>query len=409
MDWVPLAGGIQEIGCANSYFKKPEIFIQDYKRLIDFSARNAFTGIIIYGFLRDIHGGVDSAKEICAYGKQKGVRIIPGIGVNSYGGVYWEGDHEFNLLNWLEKHPELESVGQKDNAFSRFPHMYRENPYLRMACPSKTENQQWMKDAVSWLCQTFDIGGINFETGDYGLCSCADCASKSSRKKLWSAEDIAEILPPLINTALAVKPDILPLCECYFDNILDSAAHSGLKALPRQSILQFCINNSYLNRFLKEMTPELASKLPEHEKVIRTHIGSQWNDDGRRLFVGKQYSQIIRKISEAGLDGFTIFGESSDLYTANEINYLTISRFSDNPDMSWTEFEKKRLMSLLGSKDEAKKYIGLLEKKKITSDDLHYVKKTLCKAGKKHSARWAWLLWYLYQRQKQNVSAKMNS
>ncbi|MFH2068740.1 MAG: sugar phosphate isomerase/epimerase family protein [Candidatus Omnitrophota bacterium] len=398
MDWVPLAFGIQESGCANPYLKGPEVFIQDYKRLIDFSARNNFTGITIYGFLRDIHGGVDAAKEICRYGRQKNVRIIPGIGVNSYGGVYWEGNHEFNLLNWLKKHPRLEAVRQKNSFWYDYPHMYSENPYLKIACPSKKENRQWMKDAVSWLCQTFDIGGINFETGDYGICSCEDCSRKSSRKNIWSAEDMAELLPPLINTALSIKPDILPLCECYFDNVLDPKAHSGLKALPPQSILQFCINRAYLDRFLKEMTPELTALLPPHDKVIRTHIGSQWNDAGRHLFVGRQYAQIIRKIAESGLDGFTVFSEPSDLYAVNEINYLSISRFSDNPDMSWAEFEKTHLASLIGPKEEVKKYIGLLEKKKITPADLDYVKKVLSKAEKKHSGRWAWLLWYLYQR-----------
>jgi hypothetical protein len=38
---------------------------------------------------------------------EKGLPILPGVGVLTYGGVYWEGDHEFNLSNWLDRNPHL--------------------------------------------------------------------------------------------------------------------------------------------------------------------------------------------------------------------------------------------------------------------------------------------------------------
>lgn len=71
MKWTPLSEGIQEHGCSNPYYKRQKDFIQDYKNLIDFYALNNFTGIIIYGFLRDCHGDIETAHEICRYGKEK--------------------------------------------------------------------------------------------------------------------------------------------------------------------------------------------------------------------------------------------------------------------------------------------------------------------------------------------------
>ena len=40
--------------------------------------------------------------------------IIPGVGLCSYGGYYFEGDHPFNLGTYLRKHPQRASLVLKD-------------------------------------------------------------------------------------------------------------------------------------------------------------------------------------------------------------------------------------------------------------------------------------------------------
>lgn len=387
MDWAPLAEGIQEYGAGNPYYKKPEDFIRDYKNLIDFSATHDFTGVIIYGFLRDCHGGIEAAKEVCRYGRQKNVHIIPGIGINAYGGVYWEGKHKFNLSNWLDRHPKLEAVGQP----------YPGHPYLRIACPSKNENRQWNKDAIRWLCETFDIGGINFETGDYGLCKCNQCQSRSRRTSDWSTEDVAELLPPLIEEARKIRPEILPICECYFDNILNTDVQAPLQALPNNAILQFCINHSYLSRFQKEMDSLKVAQLPSHQKIIRTHMGSQWNGE-RHKFVAQDFSKLVKKAAELGMDGITIFGEVSSLKTAHEINYLSVAGFSDNPKLAWNEFITQKLRPLLGGEDIAIKYTDLLGKEKVSHADIEIAKSILRETKEPYYRRWLWLVEFLYHR-----------
>ena len=65
-------------------------FLEDYKRMVDFGAAHRFNGIIIWGALRAHQGGEEQLKELARYGKQKGVRILPGCGIFSYGGVYYD-------------------------------------------------------------------------------------------------------------------------------------------------------------------------------------------------------------------------------------------------------------------------------------------------------------------------------
>ena len=389
MDWTPLTQGIQEWGASTPYCKKPGDFVLDYTNLIDFCAVHGFTGVIVYGFLRDGHGGIGAAQEVCRHGRAKNVAVIPGIGVNSYGGVYWEGKHEFNLLNWLDRHPELEAVG---------PTLARLNHYYRMACPSKAENRRFMLDSVRWLCETFDIGGINFETGDNGLCQCADCRKTSSQNRNWSPEDIVTLLPPLVEEAQKARPGILPVCECYFDSILDTAEHAPLRALPEGSVLQFSNRqHQYLKRFLNEMTPEKVAALPPHAKVLRTHVGSQWNDHRRKL-VARDLSAMVKKVAEVGMDGVTLFGEVSATSVVNEINYLSVAAFADAPALTWDGFVARTLGPLFGGEGQAAKCIEFLEKTSVTAGDLLEAKAILHASDERSYRRWLWLVEHLYQR-----------
>lgn len=385
MDWVPLADGIQEMGAANPYYKKPGDFVEDYRRLIDFFSPLGFTGVIIYGFLRDCHGGIDSAKEICRYGREKGMLIIPGIGINSYGGIYWEGKHEFNLSRWLDRHPELEAVGQP----------YPGHPYLRIACPSKEENRRWHRDAVRWLCETFEIGGVNFETGDYGLCKCEQCQRKSNRSGEWSIDDISELVPPLIAEAEKARPGILPICECYFDNILDLCARQSFSAFSENTVLQFTINRSYWPKFQKEAPQAGIGSASPHRKIIRTHMGSQWNGDRHRL-VAQDFALLAKTAARSGLDGMTIFGEVSPWRVVHEINYLSAAFFADNPGRNWGDFVNLKLAPLLGGKDLAGLYLKFMEKQKVGRSELTRTKTILRNIKDPAYRRWLWMAEQIY-------------
>lgn len=211
-NWELSQIGQQEIGVFNPYQKPPGGFLADYRRMVDFCSRNRIGGIVIYGFLRDSHGGIEAAQELCRYGNERGVRIIPGIAIGAYGGVYWEGRHKYNLRTWLAANPQHAAKMSKDIGFQiadlAFPLNFPHSDYTVTACPSAPETIDWMEEAVSWLAETFEIGGVNIESGDYGVCDCERCTARrdndaEARRRgdvfgdYWSHTDMAENFPRL--------------------------------------------------------------------------------------------------------------------------------------------------------------------------------------------------------------------
>ena len=98
--------GVQEIGVMNPYGKPANGFLADFERCVDFMSRHRIAAITIFGFFRDSHGGVAAAQELCRYANERGVRIMPGVAINAYGGIVWEMDHPYNLATWLREHLE---------------------------------------------------------------------------------------------------------------------------------------------------------------------------------------------------------------------------------------------------------------------------------------------------------------
>ncbi|HVP20158.1 MAG TPA: hypothetical protein VMU36_14315 [Spirochaetia bacterium] len=361
-NWFLEQTGIQEIGALNYYMKPSGGFFEDYRRLVDFMSLNRIGAVTIYGFLRDNHGGIEAARQLCEYATERGVRIMPGVGINAYGGIYWEGNNRFNLTTWLRKNPHLRAVLGKPAAFHipDVPELwFPDNQYTDAACPSRPENAAFHEEAIRWLAETFPIGGINFETGDYGTCHCVDCSARRKEDSSWSFRDMALLYPRLFEAALASGRDLWLVSEAYWDTILDREALKPLEALPDTAIYQFCINRSYWPRLQKELTAEHVAALPRRRNIFRTHMGSQWNGERHEL-VARRFADLARLAHETGMKGLTIFGEASAFETVNEINYLAFARFGYHPTLSWDAFVQNDLGPLFGGASEARKYLELL-------------------------------------------------
>jgi len=361
-NWYLEQVGIQEIGALNYYSKPREGFLQDYCRLVDFMSLHRINGVTIYGFLRDNHGGIEAAQELCRYATERGVRILPGVGINAYGGIYWEGDHPYNLTHWLRRHPELRAAFDRPPAFHLpdLPELwFPETHYTDAACPSKPENARYHEEAIQWLAQTFEIGGINFETGDYGVCTCPDCQARRSADATWSHRDMALLYPRLFAAARHARDDLWLVCEAYWDNILDLDRLAPLAALPEDAIYQFCINRSYWPKVKAHLTREHVARLPRPRNILRTHMGSQWNHERYEL-VADRFAEMMQLMVQTGMQGVTIFGEVSAFSVANEINYLAFARFGYSAGLTWERFIAEDLAPLLGGVTEAEHYLTLL-------------------------------------------------
>ncbi|GAB4538425.1 MAG: hypothetical protein Kow0063_26200 [Anaerolineae bacterium] len=402
-NWYLEQVGLQEIGALNYYSKPEEGFLEDYRRLVDFMSLHRIGGVTIYGFLRDNHGGVEAAQELCRYAAERGVRILPGVGINAYGGIYWEGEHRYNLTNWLRAHPELRAVFDRPVAF-HIPDLPRlwfpETHYTDAACPSRPENARYHEEAVQWLAETFEIGGINFETGDYGVCNCADCLARRDADETWSHKDMALLYPRLFEAARRGRPDLWLVSEAYWDNILDLEALAPLADLPEDAIYQLCINRSYWPRVKENLTREHVARLPRPRNVMRTHMGSQWNHERYELVAGR-FAEMMGLLHATGMQGGTIFAEVSAFSTVNEINYLAFARFGYQADLTWERFVADDLGPLLGGAEAAGRYLALLDVPRQANALRRAVAEArelaAIQSGEAYR-RWVWLQNRLYQK-----------
>ncbi len=378
-NWELSQVGQQEIGVFNPYGKPPSGFLADYRRCVDFCSRNRISAIVIYGFLRDSHGGVAAAQELCRYATERGVRILPGIAIGSYGGVYWEGDSRYNLATWLRANPRHAASLERGVGFQiadlAFPLNFPRSDYTLSACPSAPETMAWMEEGVIWLTETFDLGGINIEAGDYGVCGCSRCVARRANEAeaarrarehgdFWSHTDMADNFPRLYRAAKSRKPDLWVYSEIQWDNLLDPVAHEAQRRLPHGGIYQHTTNRTYWGRIQRELTREYVESLPMQPNVLRCQFACQWNGDERSeryALNARVFGEMATLCADRGMHGLTVWGEPSPYHAAVELSYLAFARFSWDPSLTWERFLDQDAAPLLGGTDAASRFVAIAE------------------------------------------------
>lgn len=393
-NWELVSVGQQESGAFNGYEKQPEAFTAGYRRLIDFASAQRLDGVIVYGLLRDGHGGVDAARELCSYARDRGVDLIAGVAANSYGGVFYEGTHEYNLSTWLDAHPELEARYDQMPGFhipdyGRIP--FPASPLTRAANSSRAENLEWTLDGIQWLIEAIEPGGVNVEFGDY--------AGNDA------LADMKRILPRIVERVQATRPGLPVSTELGWDRLADPAYAATLDGLPDGCTYSFTFNRSYWPTLRDELTAELVDALPVDDVMIRGQIATQWNRE-RHSYVAPDLAAQAQLATRTGLDGVCMFGEVSDFHPLNELNYLAFARFAYDPAMSWDRFEREVERPLLG--DDAAEFVAIARAASVGSgqptdvDVDALVDRTQAHASTatgEPRRRWTWLADQLYRLQ----------
>ena len=307
------------------------------------------------------------------------MRIIPGIAIGAYGGVYWEGDHPYNLSTWLKKNPQFAATMEKGVGFQladlSFPLNFPRSDYTVSACPSAPETMAWMEEAVGWLAETFDIGGINIESGDYGVCGCDRCVARrkndaeAARRRddhgdSWSHTDMAENFPRLYRAAKAKKPDLWIYCEMQWDNLLDPVAGDAQTSLPPGGIYQHTANRSFWGRLRKELKRDYVESLPTQPNVLRCQFACQWNGDERTeryALNARVFADMAAFVDKVGMDGLTVWGEVSAYHATAELSYLAFARFCWEPSLTWDRFLDEDLAPRLGGREAAERFVAIAE------------------------------------------------
>ena len=355
-----------ESGCFNLYRKEPESFIEDYTALFEYAGRREIPYLMIAGLFRDSHGGEQGARDLLAVARAHGVKVLAGIGVNSYGGYYWEGEHEWSLETWLQKHPELAAVVPNPPIRPR-PGLHG----LGMACPMKEETVRWYEDGMRWLLEGFEVAGVYLETGDYGICQCQTCRARSEEREKARAEqardqlinpaisgrvshdDIALAMPPLVDTAFSVRPDADVVYATYsgFNDMTAEHPPPFVETISPRAICQWTLTD------MPYPAPwgEASLRPPTERSIGYSHWASQWGEANTRHRIAVRYiRELCRRAAATGLEGVFIHGElSPDESFAARMNYEALAYFRRHPGAGLDEFGEEALADEFGGADEA--------------------------------------------------------
>ena len=357
--------------------------------MVDYASLHHFNGIVIWGALRSHNNGIEQFKELVKYGKEKGVRIMPGISAFSYGGVFYDpseqaslgidrkfGSHPYSLNTWLTEHPEYASVDENGEP-------YPFGPMNILACPSRPENLQWFKDALAWLYDEFDIDGIQVEVGDYSVCHCPLCEERRKNRTIkrdYSVEDMVNTYTAAVEVSKAKNPDAWVLCETYsgFTTPKEEAVDGNwqsmpksdremLSALPEDSILQWA-GDKAIGGYATEYWPE-KPYTPMKNNIIRVHAGSQYSTFGTGDWAVELIWELVTEARKHDVNGVSIFGEESFVAPPNEANYLAFEEAcglgKDNPEISLEKFYRDTLDPMYGGESMAEKWRNLYIKGRL--------------------------------------------
>lgn len=375
-NWTMNVPGEQNCGVQNEYTKKPGMFEIDYKRAVDWCAEHGMHGVGIVGMLRDRHGGVDAARRLCGYAREKGVRIYLIAGLFSYGGIYYEGNSPWSLNEAFKKHPEW--IGRKKDG----------SPVLHQGtgaggskcdpqgCPSNPELRNYVFDSLDWLFKTIpELGGIQMEAGDCGVCQCDACRARRGQNagtgKWSSIEDMAIVYPDAAEAIRSRTKDAWVICETYQHFLEEQPMKvfradnpdpnvQKLLAMPESTIWQWKCDPQIRGFKPWDENDRMLPAMRKFHHIMRAHTGSQWRD-GRFTFGVDLIRRQCRLSFTSGIDCVSMFGENSPFYANSEFNYLALTYFAEHPLATLDHFIRDEMAPRLGGWEAACRWTKLCD------------------------------------------------
>ncbi len=311
------------------YAKSPEAYQIGFRRLVDFCAANDIWGIVIWGFLRDGHGGIAAAKDLCLYARDHGVAILPGVGLCAYGGYYYEGEHIFNLDTYLTKYPERASNANEEGDG---------RAVNRVLDPSLPANQQWWRDGLDWMLENFAITGINYEMGDFIVNPSETARAARSTLGIDTDENIQDIVVAsreLMQHAYQRNPDGVFINALYrgYHQIRNLEAISYVKAMHPKTVWQYTLTGMCREKAYPDGFP----LLPSHRQYGYLH----WFNASTHTEEKDYVSDIARVFQGAHKLGFEFVGTYGELRANTPIaerNYRAQAAWAKNPALPFADF-----------------------------------------------------------------------
>ena len=313
-NWFEHVFGGFENGTANLYGKDPEWFPADYGAMIDWCAGNGIDAIGIRGLLRDRHHdfwdpkrparnfGVEDARKVCVYGREKGVRIVLMAGLFRDGGVYYESGNygpasDWSLDTFLAKNPDCQvrdkaGALQFDTPRAPFGHLRR-----AVGDPSNPKLRKYALESVDWILGAIpELGGVQFDCG--------------------------------------------PLADGR-DGFV-----TQVKSVVRAHSSDIWIVN------------ETDSSDPDCRTVGRVRADARWGVGGRDALALGEIRRDCRAVADRGV-GFVMEAGASPYRANAEFNYLAFAYFAADPSRTVADFVRGQMAPRLGGIGPAERYVAL--------------------------------------------------
>jgi len=351
-------------GTLSPYLEQPDGYEKQFQSVIDYAADHKLNGLIIYGFINDSHGGVDSAKRLSHYAKTHSIRILPGVGTVIYGGFYLganDPNNPYSLTTWLRKHPEVRRMIGKDGA-----------PIMDAPCASSPELRAFLIDGARWFFSTFkDIGGVNIEHGDFFECHCETCKAERAKPGndpnfLW---DMMNTHLPVIETGHGINPDLWYTYSPYWGYKKEMMAQPPrfLKQYPEYAIVQWTYSGMVSDP-TKNWPADLKPPAGAKHSIGLLHQGSYWfgprqwwNSPGQTYaLIPDIIQQTCSRAIDDGSEGLEIVGQIGSASPQNDLNYLAFEEFTWHPKATMEQWVEKRLAVLYGDAKLAKRFLQLV-------------------------------------------------
>ncbi len=310
-------------------------FVENYKAVIRAMSRwPEIPYLIIWGFLRDSHGGVEAALEVANYARDHGVGILAGVGTSGYGGVYYEGQHDYSASYQMARRPDLVVRNQQ-----HLPN--RVTNRGDTLNPVHPDVIAWMQEGIAWLFDTFPIAGVNLEIGDLFVGS--DPLSTQARSTITDVQDefykaLAAHYRLLLPDLVARYPDRLISFATYNDcSRANLEANSAfLDYLPPQALCQWTISCSQEDEVVH---------LPPSSRLHTgyAHLFCEANGTHDKLLPAA-LAKSCRIARRRGLNGVVIYGEcSANSYPGKE-NYDAFRRYLRDPEAALAMMEQEEVL-----------------------------------------------------------------
>lgn len=410
VQWTAGRAGMHDWGASNEYPGNAEDFLREYSLLVRWCGQHGIDGVVIWGLLRDGHGGVETATRLCEVADEAGVKVLAGIGLNAYGGVYYEGASEWSLNKHLEKHPELFAFRADGERHIIMPGRFMPQPMLH-ACPSRPENREYMMDGLRWLMETVPVHGVQVEAGDTFCCECPLCRERRQHPiSALSWEDMALTYGPATEAVLSVRPEATVVLETYshpnpvedpeaptFGGGLPPWAPECIAKFPREAYVQWV--GDYFTAPMN--SAPWTGRAPEGfaGNIMRSHHSTWWRGRGDEVAVD-WLAEVAQKSLAQGFDGLSIFGDKGPSRSGCELNYLALADYGSaaNPTADLDSFLQRVAAPLLGGEQAAREYLRLarlIEAPEQLEDAVAAARRQAAQRSGREADRWTWLAWYL--------------